>query len=183
MWTKKILPTMLPARKWYKKKDDMKIGDICLLLYKGRVKDDYKLVKVLDTHPGQDGLIRTVTVGHRRKNVRDTKKVTEDPSKYCSLPMVEEKVHVQRLAVLQHLDPEHTTTKEAVGDDNACQPVVVDVADCQPVVGDDNACQPVLLTLPPGHPDAGDDNACQHVLLTSPPGHPEDGDDNTCLFA
>ena len=95
MWTKKILPTMLPARKWQKKKDDIKIGDICLLLYKGRVKDDYKLCKVLDTHPGQDKLIRTVTVGHRRKNVRDTKKVMEDPSKYRSLPMVEERVHVQ----------------------------------------------------------------------------------------
>ena len=96
---------MLPARKWHKKKDDIKIGDICLLLYKGRVKDDYKLCKVLDTHPGQDKLIRTVTVGHRRKNVKDTKKVMEDPSKYRSLPMVEERVHVQRLAVLQHLDP------------------------------------------------------------------------------
>ena len=56
-------------------------------------------------HPGQDKLIRTVTVGHRRKNVRDTKKVMEDPSKYLSLPMVEERIHVQRLAVLQHLDP------------------------------------------------------------------------------
>ena len=112
MWTKKILPTMLPDRKWVKKKDDMKIGDICLLLYKGRVKDDYKLVKVLDTHPDQDGLIRTATVGHRRRNVRDTKKVTEDPSKYRSVPMVEEKVHVQRLAVLQHLDPEDALAKD-----------------------------------------------------------------------
>ena len=138
----------------------MTIGDICLLLYKGRVKDDYKLVKVLDTHPGQDGLIRTVTVGHRRRNVRDTKKVTEDPSKYRSLPMMEEKVHVQRLAVLQHLDPEHATAKEVVVDNNACQPVVGDNSACQPEVGDDNACQP----------EVGDDNACQPVV----------GDDNAC---
>ena len=96
---------MLPARKWQKKKDDIKIGDVCLLLYKGRVKDDYKLCRVLQLHPGQDQLVRTVTVGHRRKNVKDTQKVMEDPSKYRSLPMVEERVHVQRLAVLQHLDP------------------------------------------------------------------------------
>ena len=37
---------MLPARKWQKKKDSVKIGDVCLLMYKGRVKDDYKLCKV-----------------------------------------------------------------------------------------------------------------------------------------
>ena len=129
-------------------------------------------VNVLDTHPGQDGLIRTVTVGHRRRNVRDTKKVTEDPSKYRSLPMVEEKVHVQRLAVLQHLDPEHATAKEVVVDDNACQPVLLTIPPGQPVV-DDNACQP----------EVGDNNACQPVVVDVTACHPEDGDDNACPFA
>ena len=104
-----------------------------------------------------------MTVGHRRKNVRDTKKVTEDPSKYRSLPMVEERVHVQRLAVLQHLDPEQVLPV----------PCSVTLTNPKDAVGDDNVCLPVLLTLPPGHPDDGDDNACQ----------PEDGDDNNCLFA
>ena len=53
-----------------------------------------------------------MTLGHRSRNVSDTKKVTEDPSKYRSVPMVEEKVHVERLAVLQHLDPEDALAKD-----------------------------------------------------------------------
>ena len=55
----KILPTMLPATKWWRRKLNVTIGDICLMLSKRRVKDDYKLVKVLEVHSSQDGLVRT----------------------------------------------------------------------------------------------------------------------------
>ena len=99
---------MLPARKWVSQKDNVKIGDICLLLYKGRVKDDYRLVKVLECHTSKDGLVRTVTVGYKRRDLRNAQKIAADPSQFVPVSLVKEKVHVQRLAVLQHLQPDHS---------------------------------------------------------------------------
>ena len=75
------------------------------------MKDDYRLVRVLECHPGEDGLVRTVTVGYRRRDIRNTQKVAADPSQYEATPLVKEKVHVQRLAVLQNLHPEENIEK------------------------------------------------------------------------
>ena len=55
----KILPIMLPATKGWRRKENVKVGNICLMLYKRRVKDEYKLVNVLEVHSSQDGLVRT----------------------------------------------------------------------------------------------------------------------------
>ena len=112
IWSTKILPTMLPARKWVSQKDNVKIRDICLLLYKGRVKDEYRLVKVLECHTSKDGLVRTVTVGYKRRDLRNTQKIAADPSQFVPVSLVKEKVHVQRLAVLQHLQPDHSVSGE-----------------------------------------------------------------------
>ena len=66
------------------------------MIYKGKIKDLFRLVRVLKTHPEADGLVRTVTVCYKQ---RDARVKNASQSK-----LVEEKVHVQRLAVLQYLE-------------------------------------------------------------------------------
>jgi hypothetical protein len=55
---------------------------------------NYRLARVLKTHPDRSGLVRTVTVGFRRKNNREKSEVLK------SKPLVEEQVSVQRLSLL-----------------------------------------------------------------------------------
>ena len=83
-----VLPTLIPCRKW-------KIGDVAMMVYKGNMVDDYRLVRGVHVFPDEKGLIRTVKVAYRRKDRR------EKPEVYKSKPLAEEVVGVQRLALLQ----------------------------------------------------------------------------------
>ena len=65
-----------------------------MMHYPGNIQDDYRLAKVLETHPDNRGLVRTVTLGYRRRDKR------EKVSEYKSKPLVKEQVAVQRLSLL-----------------------------------------------------------------------------------
>ena len=93
-WIKQVLPTLMPLRRWRKKKENLQEGDVVMMMYPGNFKNDYRLAKVLKTHPDKRGLVRTVTVGFRRKDAREKGNV------YKSKPLVEEQVAVQRLSLL-----------------------------------------------------------------------------------
>ena len=69
-------------------------GDIVFMYYPSSIKDDYRLAKVLETFPDQKGLVRSVRVGYRRRDKRDS------GQEYKSKPLTEEIVAVQRLSVL-----------------------------------------------------------------------------------
>ena len=45
-------------------------GNICLLMYDKKVKETYRLCRVIEVKPGEDGLVRTVKVAVqcRKKN-------------------------------------------------------------------------------------------------------------------
>ena len=58
-----MLPTLMPMNRWKKKKDDLEVGDVVMILYSGNAKNDYWLDRVLKTHPDVKGLVRTVTFG------------------------------------------------------------------------------------------------------------------------
>ena len=92
-WIKTILPTMLPARKWKKKQANLVVGDVVLLIYSGKIKDDYVLARVTEVHPDGKNLVRRVTVKYRRRNTRE-------PSDVCKSKMEEKIVAVQRLVLL-----------------------------------------------------------------------------------
>ena len=66
-----------------------------MMKYAGNVKDEYRLARVLEVYPDSKGLVRTVKVGYRRRDKREGSDV------YWKKPLVEERVAVQRLAMLQ----------------------------------------------------------------------------------
>ena len=97
-WVKEVMPTLLPYTKWKKEQKNLKPGDVVLMRYEGNVKDDYKLAMVEMVHPDEKGLVRTVTVKFRKKNMRESKLVCN------SKALIREKVAVQRLHFLASTD-------------------------------------------------------------------------------
>ena len=78
-------------------------GDVVMLNYKGNLVDDYKLAKVTDVYPDEQGVVRTVQVSYRKRYKREPVEV------YRSKPLVSEKVGVQRLTLLQPVDEDLPT--------------------------------------------------------------------------
>ena len=69
-WIVQVWPTLFSHKKWKVKKDNLVVGDLVMLKYPGQFKDDYTMAKVTEVHPGDDGLVRQVTVSYRKKNSR-----------------------------------------------------------------------------------------------------------------
>ena len=97
-WIKQVLPSLMPLKRWKDEKRNLQIGDVVMMLYAGNIKNDYRLAKVLEVHPDRRNLVRTVTVGYRRRNKN------ESAREYKSRPLVKEKVSVQRLSLLVPID-------------------------------------------------------------------------------
>ena len=93
-WIRQVLPTLVPIRRWRKARKNLSVGDIVLIEYPNPLAEDYRVGRVTGVKKGQSGLVRTVTVGYRKKNVR------EDPITYRSKKLVEEEMAVQRLSLL-----------------------------------------------------------------------------------
>ena len=100
-WAKEVLPTLLPYTRWRKEQKNLAVGDVVMMWYAGNMKDHYRLARVSETFPDQKGLVRTVTVKYRKKNPREPKTVC------TSKNLVEEKVAVQRLQLLQAAADDH----------------------------------------------------------------------------
>ena len=97
-WIKQVLPSLMPLKRWKDEKRNLQVGDVVMMLYAGNIKNDYRLAKVLEVHPDRRNLVRTVTVGYRRRNKN------ESAREYKSRPLVKEKVSVQRLSLLVPID-------------------------------------------------------------------------------
>lgn len=67
IWMKYMPPQLIERNKWYHPRDNLKIGDLVLLLKPG-LKGSYapratwEKATVIETYPGQDGLVRKVRV-------------------------------------------------------------------------------------------------------------------------
>ena len=97
-WIQQVLPTLVPIRRWRKKKQNLKVGDVVMIEHSNVVKDDYRIGKIVQVHPDSSKLVRTVTVAYRKRDMR------EDPLVYKSKPLIEEKMAVQRLCLLVPVD-------------------------------------------------------------------------------
>ena len=97
-WHKQVLPTLFTYKKWKRKKENLKKGDIVMMSYAGHFKDDYTLAKVVETHPDEEGLVRVATVAYKKRNPRESKSV------YQSKPLIHEKVAIHRLYRLDLAD-------------------------------------------------------------------------------
>ena len=100
-WHKSVLPTLFPYKKWKKRQENIRVGDIVMLRYPGHFKDDYCLAKVSEVYPDEEGLVRTCQVQYRKKNPKEALKV------YKSKPLISEKVTVHRLHPLGLADEAH----------------------------------------------------------------------------
>ena len=100
-WIKECLPTLLPARKWKGKSNNLKVDDIVILTSSDNHKNEYILAKVVETYPDENNLVRTVKIKYRRKNSRE-------PTNQCKSKMNVEKVAVQRLILIEKNQNNHT---------------------------------------------------------------------------
>ena len=54
-----------------KRSDNLRVGDVCLLSYPGKIRETYRYCRIIDTQPDQDGVVRNVTVSMRSRNKRE----------------------------------------------------------------------------------------------------------------
>ena len=94
-WIAEVLPTLVPCRRWKKAKTNLRVGDIVMVCYSNNIMDDYRIAKVTKLFPDQKGLVRTVEISYRRRNKKESADI------YKVKPLVTEKVHVQKLSLLQ----------------------------------------------------------------------------------
>ena len=95
LWIRQVWPHLIPCKKWRTVSRNLEIGDVCLLYFPGSLTGKYKLVRIVDVHPDEKGLVRTVSIIYRKRNARE--KLTE----LRKNSLVKEKVGVQRLIVIQ----------------------------------------------------------------------------------
>ena len=71
-WITQALPHLVPFKRWKHEHRSLRPDDIVLVLYEKKVgKGVYKLGRVLKVHPDVHGVVRTITVGMRRSDVRE----------------------------------------------------------------------------------------------------------------
>ena len=97
-WIQQVLPSLMPIRKWRMRAKNLQVGDIVMLYYPGNLKDDYRLARVFQVHPDSKGLVRTVTIGYRKRSKKEKALV------YQKKPLTMELVGVQRLSLLVSVD-------------------------------------------------------------------------------
>ena len=124
-WIVQALPHLVPFKKWRTEHRSLCVGDIVLVLYEKKVgKGTYKLGRVVEVHPDDHGVVRTVTVGIK-KNSRNEKLLP-----YVPKPLTEIKLGVQRVAVIcpveeqVGLEKQEEQTGLASPDDNNKSPKV-----------------------------------------------------------
>ena len=93
MWKEQGFPRLFAfnTNDQAKEKEDLKVGDICLLQYKDKVSAHYRLCMVVDTIKSDDGVVRTVKVSLRNRRAKKNR----------DLPAEEIEVAIQRLVLVQ----------------------------------------------------------------------------------
>ena len=98
-WIIQVLPFLVPFKKWRVEHRSLRVGDIVLVQYQKKLgKGEYRLARVTKVHPDHNNVVRTVTVGMRRRNTR------EPALPYIPGPLVEMELGVQRLAVISPVE-------------------------------------------------------------------------------
>ena len=59
-WLKYFASSLLPRNKWFRKRENVKIGDLVLELNPHRKRLQWEMAPIVDTYPGEDGLVRKV---------------------------------------------------------------------------------------------------------------------------
>ena len=93
-WIELFAPSLVFQNKWFETKPDLAIGDIVLVLDTNVLKGSYRLAKVTEVHPSQDGKVRTVSITYKRY------KTGESVKEYKGASDITVKRSIQRLIPL-----------------------------------------------------------------------------------
>ncbi|XP_064646159.1 uncharacterized protein LOC135499344 [Lineus longissimus] len=64
-WVKEYLPTLQKRTKWIESSDNLKVGDVVLVLDESTPRNLWPLARVVEIFPGKDGLVRSACVKTR----------------------------------------------------------------------------------------------------------------------
>ena len=97
-WVELCAPSLVVQRKWHKSTNNLKPGDVVLVLDRNTLRGNYRLGLIQKVFPGSDGKVRNVTLTY--KNF----KIGESHSKYDGVKDTVVTRSVQRLALLVPVD-------------------------------------------------------------------------------
>ena len=97
-WTRDYFPSLIIQQKWHTAKRNLKTGDIVLIQDSNQIRGQWKLGKVSEVFPGEDGRVRKVQVSY--KNL----KPGEPRHKYTGRGYVTVERSVNRLVLLLPVD-------------------------------------------------------------------------------
>lgn len=80
-WTNEYLNTLQTRAKWFHEKNNVKIGDIVLIKDENLPTNKWMLARITETHPGNDGVVRVVTIKTRKSTFK------RPVNKLCPLPI------------------------------------------------------------------------------------------------
>ena len=66
---------MLPRNKGFRKRENVKIGDLVLELNSHRKRLQWEMALIVDTYPGEDGLVRKVRIRTQNAEYRPIHKL------------------------------------------------------------------------------------------------------------
>ena len=108
-WYRAVFQNLIPYRRWKQEAKNLKVDDVCLLMYKGRIPPAvYRMCRVVEVFPDDEGLVRTVRVALVSRDQR----MRILPHNTGSLVYM--KVAVQRLVLIYSKDEEEERRKENV---------------------------------------------------------------------
>ena len=97
LWIAVAFPLLCPRQKWTQERRNLAVGDVFLLKPDHKVgKGSYRLGRILEVHPDEEGVVRTVTLGLRKRRGGSREKATE--CRQCLEPVL---MAVQRLVLIQ----------------------------------------------------------------------------------
>ena len=119
MWKQCVLPSLLPYYRWEESRRhrNLREGDFCLLLFESKVLANYRLCRVLQAEPSEDGCVRTVTVGYLPRKAHNR-------VAYHPMPLEQKEVAIQRLVLILPIEEQgvkEQAASDAQGGDNSVQ--------------------------------------------------------------
>ena len=61
-WTRDVFPSLLPRKKWYAEKRNVRVDDFVLVESPKAVRGNWNVGRIVEVYPGQDGKVRNVRV-------------------------------------------------------------------------------------------------------------------------
>ena len=112
-WFTQVFHNLVPSYKWKTKHRDVKQGDVVLLKESNVLKREYRLAKVRDVKPGNDGHIRKVTLEYKNLDNTGTNVNAADQSLKNSTFNTTER-SIQNIVVIVPVDWEPDVIEETI---------------------------------------------------------------------